>query len=283
MYPVGANKAQRFRLGQTASSPASISSLDFRQGDWSPQFWPFFYQSEPSLMGHSLLSPVRCSAIFRECHMNSYDGLHIHVADVHLPWWHPRQQGALTAAQSTHAGSCPAPARGFTSLKIMKMWVKQCHFYQPWLGKVRFVIFTTYWNGGLGGDWGMVYEIVLPTLWYIILYYDIFWLLSQSSPSGLSWIRNEKCLRPLFTKNSHSNLFRSSEMRYLLYGPIWTYIDLYAVQSVQFNGFFNFRRLRISQRSVSLGRSNKYRLTRSSTRPLMSCFRPRSTDSLTTK
>jgi hypothetical protein len=99
---------------------------------------------------------------------------------------------------------------------------------------------------------------------HIMIYYDIFWLLSQSSPSGLSWIRNEKCLRPPFTKNSHSNLFRSSEMRYLLYGPIWTYMlfnqDLYRSiwiymdlhgsicrpQSVQFNDFFNFRRLRIS-------------------------------------
>ena len=106
-------------------------------------------------------------------------------------------------------------------------------------------------------------------LWYILIVESVVSIRSQLDQK---W----KMFATPFTKNSHSNLFRSSEMRYLLYGPIWTYMlfnqDLYRSiwiymdlhgsicrpQSVQFNDFFNFRRLRISHfgRSPWVGPTN---------------------------
>ena len=223
MYPVDANKAQRFRLGQTASSPASISSLDsVRQGDWSPQFSPVNQSDEPSLMGHSLLSPVRCSAIFRECHMNSYEfRLHIHVADVHLPWYSPAAR-RLNCCAKYSCGLMSCTSMGFHQLENHENVGKTMPFWPAMTGKGK--IYTTYWNGGLGGDWGMVYEIVLPTLWYIMVYSDC-WVSRLHQVSAGSFSKMLATALPRIRIVTVTKVFRNEVL------AIWTYMDLYAVQS----------------------------------------------------
>ena len=138
------------------------------------------------------------------------------------PMMTPPAARRLNCCAKYSCGLMSCTSTGFHQLENHENVGKTMPFWPAMTGKGK--IYTTYWNGGLGGDWGMVYEIVLPTLWYIMVYSDC-WVRRLHQVSAGSFSKMLATALPRIRIVTVTKVFRNEVL------AIWTYMDLYAVQS----------------------------------------------------
>ena len=98
---------------------------------------------------------------------------------------HGQKLPQIEVSSSILVGGIPTPLKKYEFVswddeKTLKMWVKQCHFYHPWLGMVNIApIYLWWWLGD--GLWNCFNHIIYNLI--------IFASLLQYHPMNIPWLQ----------------------------------------------------------------------------------------------